>query len=226
MRVAYMLSCLALAASIALASPAGELETVLKQMDEAAAKFRTTEANFTWTQYNKVIDDVTETQEGKIYFRRAGSETQMAAEIMQPGAKVVIFSDGKIQVYQPRLDQVDIYDAGAHRDEFESFLVLGFGGSGHDMLKSFDVTYAGTEKVDGIDATKLDLTPKSEKIRQHFAHIFLWIDPQRGLSVKQQLFETSGDYRIAKYSGIQVNQKIPEDKFKLKTSGKTKTLTH
>ena len=42
MRVAYMLSCLALAASIALASPAGELETVLKQMDEAAAKFRNT----------------------------------------------------------------------------------------------------------------------------------------------------------------------------------------
>ena len=78
----------------------------------------------------------------------------------------------------------------------------------------------------GIDAAKLDLTPKSEKIRQHFAHIFLWIDPQKGLSVKQQLFETSGDYRIAKYSGIQVNQKIPEDKFKLKTSGKTKTLTH
>ncbi len=220
------LSCLAVAASVALATPVANLETALKQMDDAAAKFRTTEANFTWTQYNKVIDDVTETQQGKIYFRRAGNETQMAAEIMQPSAKLVIFSDGKIQIYQPRLDQVDIYDAGAHRDEFESFLVLGFGGSGQDMLKSFEVTYGGTEKIDGIDTAKLDLTPKSEKVRQHFAHIILWIDPQRGLSVQQQLFETSGDYRVAKYSGIQVNQKIPEDKFKLKTSGKTKTVTH
>jgi len=220
------LSCLAVAASVALATPVANLETALKQMDDAAAKFRTTEANFTWTQYNKVIDDVTETQQGKIYFRRAGNETQMAAEIMQPSAKLVIFSDGKIQIYQPRLDQVDIYDAGAHRDEFESFLVLGFGGSGQDMLKSFEVTYGGTEKIDGIDTAKLDLTPKSEKVRQHFAHILLWIDPQRGLSVQQQLFETSGDYRVAKYSGIQVNQKIPEDKFKLKTSGKTKTVTH
>ena len=220
------LSCLAVAASVALATPVANLETALKQMDDAAAKFRTTEANFTWTQYNKVIDDVTETQQGKIYFRRAGNETQMAAEIMQPSAKLVIFSDGKIQIYQPRLDQVDIYDAGAHRDEFESFLVLGFGGSGQDMLKSIEVTYGGTEKIDGIDTAKLDLTPKSEKVRQHFAHIILWIDPQRGLSVQQQLFETSGDYRVAKYSGIQVNQKIPEDKFKLKTSGKTKTVTH
>ena len=94
------------------------------------------------------------------------------------------------------------------------------------MLKSFEVTYGGTEKIDGIDTAKLDLTPKSEKVRQHFAHILLWIDPQRGLSLQQQLFETSGDYRLAKYSGIQVNQKIPEDKFKLKASGKTKTVTH
>jgi outer membrane lipoprotein-sorting protein len=220
------LSCVTLAASVALATPVADLQVVLRQMDDAAAKFRTTDANFTWTQYNKVIDDVTETQQGKIYFRRAGNETQMAAEIMQPSAKLVIFSDGKIQIYQPRLDQIDIYDAGAHRDEFESFLVLGFGGSGQDMLKSFEVTYGGTEKIDGIDTAKLDLTPKSEKVRQHFAHILLWIDPQKGLSVQQQLFETSGDYRLAKYSGIQVNQKIPEDKFKLKASGKTKTVTH
>ena len=208
------------------ASPVGDLDGVLREMDEAAAKFRTTEASFTWTQYNKVIDDVTETQEGKIYFRRVGNETQMAAEITQPGTKVVIFSDGKIQIYQPRLDQVDIYDAGTHREEFESFLVLGFGGGGKDMLKSFDVKYEGTEKIDGIDTAKLDLTPKSEKVRQHFDHILLWIDPQRGLSLQQKLFETSGDYRVAKYSSIQINQKIPDDKFKLKTSGKTKTLSH
>jgi outer membrane lipoprotein-sorting protein len=208
------------------AAPSADLESVLRQMDDAATKFRTTEASFAWTQYNKVIDDVTETQEGKIYFRRAGNETQMAAEILQPSAKVVIFSDGKIQIYQPRIDQVDIYDAGAHREEFESFLVLGFGGSGRDMLKSFDITYAGNEKIDGTETAKLDLTPKSEKVRQHFAHILLWIDPQRGMSLRQQLFETSGDYRLAKYSDIQVNQKISDDKFKLKTNGKTKTVTH
>jgi outer membrane lipoprotein-sorting protein len=226
MKPASPLSCLALAASLALAMPNKDIESVLKQMDDAAAKFRTTEANFTWEQYNKVIDEVSETQEGKIYFRRVGNETQMAAEITQPSTKVVIFSDGKIQMYQPRLDQVDIYAAGAHREEFESFLVLGFGGSGRDMLKSFDVNYAGTEKIDGTETAKLDLTPKSEKVRQHFAHILLWIDPQRGLSLQQKLFETSGDYRLAKYSNIQMNQKISDDKFKLKTSGKTKTVNH
>ena len=54
----------------------------------------------------------------------------------------------------------------------------------------------------------------------------LWIDPQRGISLQQQLFETSGDYRMAKYSDIQVNQKIPDSVFKMKISSKTKVLSH
>ena len=226
MKIASPLSCLALAGSLALSMPSGDLENVLKQMDEAAAKFRTTQANFTWTQYNKVIDEASETQQGKIYFRHAGKEIQMAAEISQPSAKLVIFSEGKIQIYQPRIEQVDVYDASAHREEFESFLVLGFGGGGEEMRKSFDVKYLGSEKVDGVETAKLDLTPKSEKVKQNFSHIMLWIDPQRGLSVQQQLFEASGDYRLAKYTDIQVNQKISDDKFKLKTPTKTKILNH
>jgi outer membrane lipoprotein-sorting protein len=212
--------------SVCACAQSGDLDKVLDQMDAAAAKFRTTQANFTWAQYNKVINDITETQKGKIFFRRVGKEIQMAAQITQPEAKLLIFSEGKIQVYQPRIDQVDVYDATAHREEFESFLVLGFGGGGHDMLKSFDVEYLGTEKIDGIETAKLNLVPKSEKIRHNFAHITLWIDAARGVSLQQQLFETSGDYRMAKYSDIQINQKIPDSVFKLKTSSKTKILNH
>jgi len=209
-----------------LAERDSKLESVLNRMDESAARFRTAEASFAWTQYNKVIDETTETQRGKIYFRRVGKDIQMAAEITQPDTKLLIFSGGKIQIYQPRIDQVDVYDAGSHREEFESFLVLGFGGGGHEMLKSFDVKYVGEEKIDAVDATKLDLTPKSEKVRLQFSHILLWIDPQKGISVQQQLFQASGDYRLAKYSDIQLNQKIPDSVFKLKTSGKTKTVSH
>jgi hypothetical protein len=38
--------------------------------------------------------------------------------------------------------------------------------------------------------------------------------------------ETDGDYRLAKYSDIQLGQKIPAKVFQLKTSGKTKIVTH
>ena len=212
--------------SVCAIAQSSDLESVLWQMDAAAAKFRTTQANFTWAQYNAVVNDITDTQRGKIYFRRVGKEIQMAAEITQPQAKLLIFSEDKIQVYQPSIDQVDVYDASAHREEVESLLVLGFGGGGHEMLKSFDVNYLGTEKIDGIETAKLDLVPKSQKMKNNFPHITLWIDASRGVSLQQQLFETNGDYRLAKYSDIQINKKIPDSVFKLKTSSKTKILNH
>ena len=201
-----------------------DLERVLGQMDNAAAKFRSTEAIFVWNQYAKVVDE-TDTQKGRIYFRRNGGDTQMAADVMEPDKKYVVYSEGKVQLYQPKIDQVTVYNTGKDKAAVESFLVLGFGGGGHDLLKSFDVKYVGTETVDGVETAKLELTPKSEKLRNTFARILLWIDPARGISVQQQFFEPSGDYRLAKYSDIQLNQKIPDQAFKLKTTGKTKVVS-
>jgi outer membrane lipoprotein-sorting protein len=200
------------------------LDKVLAQMDTTAANFRTTEASFVWDQYEKVVNE-TDTQKGKIYFRRAGKETQMAADISEPDKKTVLFTGGKIEVYQPRIDQVTVYNAGKNREAFESFLVLGFGAGGHDMLKSFEVKYLGAENIDGTETAKLNLVPKSPKIRNNFDHIILWIDPARGISIQQRLFEPSGDYRLAKYSDIKLNQKISDSVFKLNTTSKTKTVS-
>jgi outer membrane lipoprotein-sorting protein len=208
----------------AFSQPSPELEKILDQMDKTASAFRSTQTDFVWDQYQKVVDE-TDTQKGKVYFRRSGDETQMAADIEEPDKKYVLFSDSKVQIYQPRIDQITVYNAGKNRAEFESFLVLGFGGSGHDLLKSFDVKYLGTEKIGDVTAAKLDLTPKSQKVRNTFAHIVLWIDPDRGVSVQQQLFEPSGDYRLAKYSSIELNQKVPDSVFKIKTTPKTKTVS-
>jgi len=195
------------------------LEKVLSQMDAAAASFHTTQANFVWEQYWKVVNDK-DSQKGTVYYRRSGKEIQMMADITDP-PKSVLFANGKVQFYEPKVKRVTSYEAGKNREAMESFLVLGFGGGGHDMLKSFDVKYLSAENVDGVNAAKLELTPKSDRIRNIFARIWLWIDPARGISVQQQLFEPSGDYRLAKYFDIQLNQKIPDSAFKLKTSGDT-----
>jgi outer membrane lipoprotein-sorting protein len=221
----WLLCAVILVAPAFAASDAG-LEKILAKMDETAAKFRTAQANFTWTTFNSVVNEESGRQTGKIYFQRNGNETEMAADIDPPDAQQVIFSRGKIQLYKSRTNIVDVYDASAHRQEFESFLVLGFGSSGSDMQKSYDLTYGGEEKIDGTDTARIELVPKSEKIKQHFPQIILWINPQTGISVQQKLMETDGDYRLAKYSGIQLGQKIPSKVFQLKTSGNTKVVTH
>ena len=223
-RAAFL--CVVLAATLIPRAAAQEsdaaLERVLTQMDSAAKDFRSLEASFVWDQYTKVVQD-TDTSKGTIYFRREGSEINMAADIAEP-PKVVLFAEGKVQMYEPKIDQVTTYKTGKNRAEVESFLVLGFGGRGHDLAKSYEVKYLGTESLDGVETAKLELVPKSEKARNQFSKILLWIDPARGISVQQQLFQPSGDYRLAKYSKIHINQKLPDGVFKLKTTNKTTFL--
>jgi len=211
------------------------LDPVLKKMDAAAAGFRTTQAEFEWDTYQKVIDEIDEVQTGTIYYRRMGKDIEMKADIKNAGSslarmhaepKYVLFSNGKIRMYQPKPDQVTEYDLGKNSADFESYLVLGFGGSGQDLMKAFDVTYLAAETINGVATAKLQLVPKSERVRGTFKQIFLWIDLDRGISVQQQFFDQQGDYRLAKYFNIQVNEKkLPDDVFKLKTTSKTTTIS-
>lgn len=212
----------------------GPLNTVLKKMDTAAASFRTTQAEFEWDTYEKVIDEVDDFQTGTIYYRRTGKEIEMMAEVkkagsdltkLKPEPKYVLFSKGKIRMYQPKPDQVTEFDLGKDRSDFESYVVLGFGGSGQDLQKAFDVTYVAPETINGVATAKLKLVPKSDKVRNTYKQIFLWIDLDRGISVQQQFFQPQGDYRLAKYSAIRINEKIADEVFKLKTTSKTQTIS-
>jgi outer membrane lipoprotein-sorting protein len=201
------------------------LQAVFSQIDRTAANFHTTQAKFTWTQYTKLVDE-NDVQKGTVYYRRSGSQVDMAADVSEPQPpKYVLFTGTKLQLYQPKIDQITQYDTGKDRAAFESFLVLGFGGTAQDMQKAFDVSYLGNEKVDGVDCGKLNLVPKSPKVRGTFDHIWLWIDPARGVSLKQQLFAPNGDYRLAEYSDIRLNEKISDSVFKIKTTSKTKVVS-
>ena len=213
--VGWLILC---AAAVAQAQ---NLDAILSSMDQAAAKFRSAQADFTADQYQKVVDDH-DLQAGTIYFRKQGDSTEMAANFTKPDAKSVVFSNGMVSYYQPGINQVTEYNAGKNKADFESFLVLGFGGRGHDLDKSYDVKFGGMENVQGVNAGKLELTPKSSRVKNMFNLITLWIDPAKGVSVQQRFDEPSGDYRVTKYNNIQMDKKLPGDVFKLKTNGKTK----
>lgn len=215
--VAAALCCLS---SPATAQSDSSLEKLLGLMDKAHETFRSAEAVLVSEQYTSVVQD-TDTQEGTVYYRRQGDETQMALQFTKPAPKYVLFSGGKLQLFEPGINRVTVYDAQKNQAAVESFLALGFGGGGHALEKSYDLKYLGTEKAGGVDAAKLDLTPKNPKVLNMFPHIILWIDPSRGVSVQQQFFQQGGDYRLSKYSDIQLNHKIPDSAFKLKTDGKT-----
>jgi outer membrane lipoprotein-sorting protein len=206
------------------AASSGTLEHVLSRMDATAAQFRSAEANLSWEQYQKVIND-SDLEEGKVYFRRNGKDIQMMADIEKPAPRQILYSNAKVQLFEPKVDRVTVYSPGKSRADVESFVVLGFGGGGHELLKTFNVSYAGTETVNGVQTDKLELTPKSDRLRGMFERLVMWIDPKLGIAVQQKFFQPEGDYRLTKYSDIRLNQKVSDNAFKLKTDSKTKTVS-
>jgi outer membrane lipoprotein-sorting protein len=192
---------------------AADLDKVLAQMDAASAKFQNAQADFVWDNYTKVVDDH-EQQSGTIYFDRTGGQTQMAALVTQPDKKTVIYTGSKLYFYQPSLDQLTVFNTGANRAQYESFLTLGFGGSGKDLRAAWQINNLGPETIDGVATEKLDLTSQQAKDGAKIDHITIWVDPTRAVSLKQVFYYTSGDTRTSTFTHIEYNSKsLPKGVF-------------
>ena len=114
--------------------------------------------------------------------------------------------------------------AGNNRGQFESFLTLGFGGSGKDLETNWKVNLEGTEKINGVSVAKLDLVPKEQKVLDMFAHVEIWVDPARSVSYKQVFYQPSGDKRTATYTNIRYNVPLPASVFEIKPVPGTTTV--
>jgi outer membrane lipoprotein-sorting protein len=205
-------------------SKSADLQSVLHQMDQASTKFKSAEADFRWDMYERVVKETT-TQSGTIYFLKNGSKLEMGAKINTPAARFIQYKDGSLQLFEPGSDHLTIMSAGNNKAQYESFLTLGFGGSGSELAKAWDITDLGTEPInDGskmVTTAKLNLVSKDPNVRNMFTHITIWVDPARGISLKQQFFTPSEDQRTTYFTNIRYNQPVNTKPFAIKTDKKT-----
>ncbi|MGA7158289.1 MAG: outer membrane lipoprotein-sorting protein [Acidobacteriaceae bacterium] len=235
-RILVAVLALFTAAPLCAQSPSPRLTYVLKQMDTASAKFRRATADFQWDYYEKIVQDTT-TQKGYIYFERQGDSTELGAVIVNPSAqtksnivKVIEYDKGTLQMFDPGVDQITVMHEGANQAQIEGYLTLGFGGSGTDLAKAWNITDLGPETLtdDGlpVKVEKLDLQGKDPSVRKNFTHVTIWVDPVRDVSLKQIFYTPSGDYRTAIYSDIKLNCNVHKDKFAIKHDKNTTVVNH
>jgi outer membrane lipoprotein-sorting protein len=204
-------------------SPASnaDLQKIVTQLNTAATKFVSAQADFTWDQYTAAVEE-SDVQSGTIYFERKKGVTNTAAHIKKDNGKdapkVVVFDGEEVRLYEPAIKQLTILKAGANRGQVESFLTLGLGGTGTDLLANWKVSLLGTENMSGATMAKLDLVPLQKKVLDMFPHVTIWIDPTRGISYKQIFYEPGGDKRTVTYTNIVYNKPIASDVFEIKTA--------
>jgi outer membrane lipoprotein-sorting protein len=232
----------AIVAFIATTAPAQQkpsnLDTILHQLDLASANFRSAQADMRRDGYAKVVKETT-TQCGVIYFERKGTALEMGAKVAPSptqscsgdaaatasGTRTLAYKGGELQMFEPALNHLTLLHAGSNQAQYESFLTLGFGGSGRDLARTWEITDQGTEVVrDGaksITTAKLDLVARDPANRNMFSHITIWVDPVQGITYKQLFFTPSGDFYTTWYDHVRYNQKIPESAFAIKTDKQT-----
>lgn len=206
-------------------SAESDQEAVLAKMNQSSGRFKTAQGDFEFQTYQELTHD-TDSQKGRIYFRRTNKAGVDAAfDVEGTAPKQVVYKDGTLQIFDKNINQVTERKVGKNKSEVEAFLSLGFGARGDELQRDYEVRFMGWETVDGIKTARLDLTPKKEKVLQTYNKIVLWIDPDRDVLLKQQFFERSGDWRLAHYTNMKINGDIRDEVFKLKTNGKTRTVS-
>jgi outer membrane lipoprotein-sorting protein len=216
------LALLPVRAAFAAPSNDKELESVLRRMDAAAATFHSTQADF---EFDSVTTDPIpdkDVQKGTVYYERAGKQFQMAAHIREengkPLDKVYGIFDGVVKLYEKVTNQVTTF---SKLGQFQSWFMLGFGASGKDLERKWDVAYLGPEMLGGVKTAKLELVAKDPAVRKNLPKVTIWVDPDKAVSLKQVFDEGPGQYRVCVYFNIKTNQSMPSSAFTLDTDRQT-----
>ena len=180
-------------------------------MDKSAADFRSLTADLEHTKYTDVVKD-TSTETGQIFVR---SDQKMRIEIIKPDPRTILRTGRfTLCVYAEDQSRRGIRSGQEPRD----------GGS----VRSAGIRHQEPEDVEKLRCRAdrrrrnrrrktlvLELTPKSEDVRQQITKIQMWIDQSSWLPIQQKFFEAgSGDYFQFHYSNMMKNLKISDSKFK------------
>ncbi len=205
---------------------ADDASATLAKLDAAAARFKSTTADFEFDSIQTDPIPDKDVQKGTVYYDRKGNAFQMGIHINEingrPVPKVIVVSGGLFKMYDKLQNQVTTSNKVS---KWEGYLVLGFGASGKDLAQKWNIKDLGPETIDGVKTEKLELIAKDPDVLKLFPKVTIWVDPDRGVSLKQIFDEGQGQSRTCEYKNIRVNETLPPDAFTFKTDSNTQFVT-
>jgi outer membrane lipoprotein-sorting protein len=205
---------LALAASLVRAE---SVDQVLRRMDQAAQNFKSLAANVRQTDYHDLFQEKT-VEDGEFrMMKRSKNGVVLLAKFKGQDERKVRISDNRLEIYHPKANSEDIYDTRKLTKSMDSFLLVGFGVSSKELLDAYQITIGGTEVLDGVNTTRLDLAPKSAEKQNLFKMIQLWIPQDKGNPIQERVLlgKESKDYHLLQFSDLKINPAIPASEFEL-----------
>jgi outer membrane lipoprotein-sorting protein len=184
-------------------------------MDQAAVKFQSFSATTKTIDYTAVLDEKKE-QSGVMRLKKGKGGMQGVVIFAEPDPRTIYFAGKTFQDFYPKANNVQIYDAGKHTNVIDEIILLGFGTSGAELRKNYQVTLAGTETLNGVRTSRLELVPKSKEVREYATKIELWIPEGESNPIQEKVTQPSMDYHLVQFSDRKINPSLPDSDFSLK----------
>jgi outer membrane lipoprotein-sorting protein len=191
------------------------LESVLERMDRTAASFKTFSADLRSVAHTAVIDE-DDISTGTILLKRANRGMDMLMELTTPDRKSIALHGQRGEIYLPKMKTIEEYDISRYRALADQFLLIGFGTSGKELAQAYDMKVLGTDQVAGVQATWLELVPKSPEVLKNLKKLELWIPESGDYPLQQKLYLAAGDYRLATYTNVRKNPPLTDSDLKIR----------
>jgi outer membrane lipoprotein-sorting protein len=193
------------------------LSEVLSRVNEAAKHLKTVTAELDYTAVTAQSNDRS-IESGHFYLANPKNPA-ILVRFEKPDRKTILFKRDQAQVFYPGLNRIEEYTLMRQTGLLEQFLLLGFGTDVGSLKAAYEVKLIGEEDLEGELAAVLELTPKQPAVASQLVKIQLWIGEGSGLPAQQQFFEPGGDYLVARYTDVKVNQDLPRSIFDIWAPG-------
>lgn len=193
---------------------AESLADVLARMDRSAQTFRALSGKMHRVQFTAVLNE-SSTMDGTLRLKKANKTTIGIVDFLPPDPRTVYVNGKTIQVYYPKANTVEIYDASKYVANIDQFLLLGFGTTSAELMKFYALKATGTEEVAGKMCTRIELTPTTPQMKTLVTKIELWIPDGEASPVREKISEPSRNYELVDYSDIQLNPPLADASFEL-----------
>ena len=200
-----------LAAGALRAQPASEF---LALMDRFSKNFAGAKATIHSTTHTVGVPE-DEVETGTIFVKRSGGKTQFLIAFASPNIYTAAVRDQIAEVYYPKLNEIHEYDLRAYKDIAQKLFLLGFGMPGSELAANYEIRNVRHETIDGQSATHVELVPKAPEVLKQLKRVEVWISDATQCPARQTFYLPDGGFRMAQFSNMEVNPKLPGSAFDL-----------
>jgi outer membrane lipoprotein-sorting protein len=202
---------------------AGLVSSVLNRMERNRQSLKSLKANLSMEKYNAQLRDKDQYSGSVLYMPASGRDASVRIEWQKPQHEILTVSNGKYQLFRPRLMQAMVGKSGSFKGK------AGAGGVLDMMYMSKQQLEARFQPVQdvreetlwgGVSTIHLTLVPKSDS---SFKYAEIWVDSS-GMPVQTKIVEKNGDATTMRLSGMERNLKISSEEFNLKLDSSVKIV--